>query len=67
MNLFILEAVLIIPLPDEILEDKNVNLSDLQSLANLELWVFGLCLVSHLEIRTQFVQPWGHLVIWIIV
>ena len=38
---------------DEILDDKNVNLSNLQSLANLPFWTSGL---YHLNIWIQFVQ-----------
>ena len=38
---------------DKILEDKNVNLSNLQSLPNLQYWIFVL---YHLNIWIQFVQ-----------
>ena len=41
---------------DGILEDKNVNLSYLQSLANFQFWTFGL---YHLNIWIQFVQTFG--------
>ena len=41
---------------DEILEGKNINLSHLQSLANLQFWTFGL---HHLCIWIQLVQTLG--------
>ena len=41
---------------DEILEDKNIDLSYLQSLANLQFRTFGF---YHLNIWIQFVQTLG--------
>ena len=41
---------------DEFLENKNVNLSHFQSLANLQFWTFGL---YHLNIWIEFMQTFG--------
>ena len=43
-------------MPDEILEGKNVNLSNLHSFANLQVWAFGL---YHINIWLKFVLTFG--------